>query len=84
MTEFGSVPDTDAGRAEMNRVISHADRNWQSWFYWQYKYYKDFTCSTNPPWEHSFYYPNGTLQYMKVYTLSYPYAYAVCGTPISQ
>lgn len=84
MTEFGSVPETEKGLDEVRRVLRLADKNWQSWFWWQYKYNADSTCSTNPPWEHSLYYPNGTLQFNKVFALSYPYAYAVCGSPIAQ
>lgn len=84
MTEFGSMPDSEQGNSETKRVLDQADKYWQSWFWWQYKYYKDSTSSTNPPWQQSLYYPNGTVQYNKVFTLSYPYAYAICGTPITQ
>jgi hypothetical protein len=55
-----------------------------SWYYWQFKYNMDSTCSTNPPWLHAFYYPNSTLQTEKVQTLASSYAYAICGKYISQ
>ena len=55
-----------------------------SWYYWQFKYNMDSTCSTNPPWLHAFYYPDGSLQQQKVKTLAYSYAYAICGRVIDQ
>lgn len=50
MTEFGSMPDTQIARDEISRVLNEAEKHWQSWFYWQFKYNNDSTCSTNPPW----------------------------------
>lgn len=50
MTEFGSMPDTQVARDEISRVLNQAEKHWQSWFYWQFKYNNDSTCSTNPPW----------------------------------
>ncbi len=38
MTQFGSMPETEAGLAETARVLMEADKHWQSWFWWQYKY----------------------------------------------
>ena len=84
MTEFGSVPESKAGIEEINRVLRYAEKNWQNWYYWQYKNNSDSTCSSNPSWEHAFYYPNGTVQLKKVHALSYPYAYAICGSPVKQ
>ena len=84
MTEFGSVPESKAGIEEINRVLKYAEKNWQNWYYWQYKNNSDSTCSSNPSWEHAFYYPNGTVQLQKVHALSYPYAYAICGNPVKQ
>ena len=55
-----------------------------SWYYWQFKYNSDSTCSTNPPWLHAFYYPNATLQLNKIKVLSYSYAYAICGKFVKQ
>lgn len=40
----------------------NVDKYLTSWYYWQYKYNMDSTCSTSPPWLFSFFYPNGTLQ----------------------
>jgi hypothetical protein len=62
MSEFGSVPNTPEGRAEIKDVVQNVDKYLTSWYYWQYKYNMDSTCSTSPPWLHAFYYPNGTLQ----------------------
>ncbi len=84
MTEFGSVPNNADGLAEINSVTENADKYLISWYYWQFKYNMDSTCSTNPQWLHSFYYPNSTLQTEKVQTLSYSYAYAICGKYIKQ
>ena len=84
MSEFGSVPNTPEGRAEIRDVVKNTDKYLTSWYYWQYKYNMDSTCSTNPQWLHAFYYHNGTLQTQKVKTLSYSYAYAICGSYINQ
>ena len=62
MTEFGSVANTPEGRADLRDVLANADKHLVSWYYWQFKYNMDSTCSTHPPWLFSFYYPNGTLQ----------------------
>lgn len=62
ISEFGSVANTVEGRAELKSVVSHADKYLTSWYYWQFKYNMDSTCSTNPPWLFSFYYPNATVQ----------------------
>lgn len=62
-------------------MLASADRNWQSWFWWQYKRYADFTTLADP-WAQSFFHPDGSEQTKKIFTLSYPYAYAVCGSPI--
>jgi hypothetical protein len=72
------------GRAELKSVVDHADKYLTSWYYWQFKYNKDSTCSTSPPWLFSFYYPNGTTQVEKIRALSYSYAYAICGRFINQ
>jgi hypothetical protein len=65
-------------------VTAQTDKYLMSWYYWQFKYNMDSTCSTNPPWLHAFYYPNGTLQQEKVQTLAYSYAYAICGRVSNQ
>lgn len=83
MTEFGSVPETQIGLNEIERVLSSVEKNWGNWFWWQFKFNADSTC-TGTAWDQSFYYPNGTLQHKKVKLLSHPYAYAVCGSPISE
>lgn len=84
MSEFGSVPNTPEGRAEIKDVVKNVDKYLTSWYYWQYKYNMDSTCSTSPPWLFSFYNPDGTLQEEKVRTLSYSYAYAICGKVLNQ
>lgn len=48
MSEFGSVPNTPEGRAEILDVVKNTDKYLTSWYYWQYKYNMDSTCSTNP------------------------------------
>jgi hypothetical protein len=64
MTEFGGLPTSKSGLDELRRVVGAADANKQSWFWWQYK---SFSKASNREWEHSFFYPNGSLQSPKVF-----------------
>ena len=60
------------------------DMHFRSWTYWQFKYYNDITTAANPGTTESFYDENGNLQSTKVKALARPYAYSICGKPISQ
>lgn len=60
------------------------EMNFRSWTYWQFKYYHDITTAANPGTTQSFYDQFGNLQINKVKALARPYAYAICGEPISE
>jgi len=60
-------------------LTSLADSFFQSWSYWQFKFYNDIT--TQGP-EESFYDSDGNLETDKVKTLSRSYAQAIAGIPI--
>jgi endoglycosylceramidase len=79
ITEFGAVSSSKEGLGEIGRVTGKADTRFQSWAYWQFKYYNDITTVSGPI--EGFYYPNGTLQHAKVKALARTYAPAIAGTP---
>lgn len=60
------------------------EMNFRSWTYWQFKYYHDITTAANPGTTESFYDEYGNLQINKVKALARPYAYAICGVPLSE
>jgi hypothetical protein len=77
MTEFGSVGDQPSDIRLLNKVSSAADEFLQSWFYWTYRSYGDIT--TQNPATETFFYPNGSVQELKVKALSTTYPHAVAG-----
>jgi len=83
LTEFGALSDSILSADEVLRITKFAEDNFQSWIYWQFKYYHDVTTAANPATTESFYYENGTLQSHKIRALSHPYATAICGEPVS-
>jgi endoglycosylceramidase len=83
LTEFGALSDSTGSADEVLRITKFAEDNFQSWIYWQFKYYNDVTTAAKPATTESFYFENGTLQQHKVRALSHPYAYAICGEPVS-
>lgn len=83
LTEFGALSNTNKSAAEIVRLTGDAERNFNSWIYWQFKYYNDITTAARPGTTESFYNVDGSLQAIKVKTLSHPYVYAVCGEPLS-
>ncbi|CAH1791555.1 unnamed protein product [Owenia fusiformis] len=72
LTEFGQdTPDSSANHTsteEMSTVLDHADKNLQSWTYW----------------DSQFFWPNGTVDYNVVKLFSRTYAQAIAGTPTFQ
>jgi endoglycosylceramidase len=64
------------------KVMGLADEHLQSWAYWQYKGYGDFT--TQPGTAEGLWFGNGTLQSEKVKMLSRSYAKAVSGRYVNQ
>lgn len=83
LTEFGALSDSTKSADEVLRITKFAEDNFQSWVYWQFKYFQDVTTAAKPATTESFYFENGTLQTHKVRALTHPYAYAICGEPVS-
>ena len=81
LTEFGACSGSEACLAEISRVADVADAHFQSWAYWQFKYFSDITTVSGPA--ESFYDADGSLQAPKVAALRRTYAAAVAGAPAS-
>eukprot|EP01133_Synstelium_polycarpum_P009145 gene9145-10729_t len=79
MTEFGAVGNVTNAYEMLEAMTTQADDHLQSWAYWQFKYYNDLTTSGS---SESFYLADGTLDIVKVKTLSRTYAQATAGLPI--
>jgi endoglycosylceramidase len=80
ISEFGAM-DQRAEQLDLAaEILDWADSNFQSWAYWQLKFYDDFTTKNK---EESFWDTNGTLEVKKLRTLSRTYAQAIAGVPIS-
>jgi len=77
LTEFGSVGGVDWQMSRLRRLLSARDKLFQSWAYWQFKSYNDFT-SSDP--EEPFY-DGDTVETTKLKTLSRTYARAIGGVP---
>lgn len=63
-------------------IMGLADKYLQSWAYWQYKGYGDFTTQSSTA--EGLWFENGTIQNEKVKMLSRSYAQAVSGRFVSQ
>merc|ERR1719161_1497755 len=79
MTEFGAISGSSSDLAQVDRLLDWADSNFQSWAYWQYKFYHDYTTMNQ---NEAFYDRNGDLEVLKVKTLSRTYAQAIAGVPV--
>ena len=83
LTEFGALSNSYRSSEEVEYITNMAETHFQSWAYWQYKYYEDITTDAQPGSTESFYFDNGTVQATKVKALARPYAYRICGEPVS-
>lgn len=86
LTEWGAyngvtVPGTKPYKDGLE-IGALADDNLQSWIYWQFKGYGDFTTQTDS--SEGLWYRNGTLQASKLFLLSRTYAQAVAGRYVKQ
>jgi len=79
MTEFGACANTEACVHEINSVTDAADDALVSWCYWAFKGFGDYTTTGGPT--EGFYLPDGSLQTLKVGSLTRTYAQIVQGLP---
>jgi endoglycosylceramidase len=79
MTEFGAISGSSSDLANVDRLLDWADSRFQSWAYWQYKFYHDYTTMNQ---NEAFYDRNGDLETLKVQTLSRTYPQAIAGVPV--
>jgi len=79
MTEFGAVSNDTINMELLTWQLEAADSAFQSWTYWQFKYFDDITTAGNNA--ESLYDAQGQLQLNKLATLSRTYAQAIAGFP---
>ena len=48
LTEFGALSNDTGGVDEVHYITKQADRFLQSWSYWQFKLYGDYTTAAKP------------------------------------
>ncbi len=84
LTEFGAIPGHEGANIEMiNHLLDLTASKFNSWAYWQYKFYDNYTTAAVPRESEGFWDGKGNLIEPKVKLLSRPYAYKICGKPIS-
>ena len=81
ITEFGACFNTEACFAEITSLTDAADEALNSWAYWMYKPFNDFTTSCIDDKEGLFE-KDGTLQDKKVRALTRSYVEAFQGEPV--
>ncbi|KAH3759248.1 glycosyl hydrolase family cellulase [Pelomyxa schiedti] len=78
MTEFGAVSgNSSIVIRNLNFLMDLTDKYQQSWAYWQFKKYNDFTTVNGGE---SFYSDDGTIQTEKVAAITRAYPQAIAGT----
>jgi len=78
LTEFGAVGNLTRSIDTLDWIGEAADAFFQSWTYWQFKYFADLTTVGTGE---GFYNKEGVLEDNKVKALSRSYPQAVAGTP---
>ena len=74
LTEFGAISGlTQPGNDHIKYVLDLADNRMQSWSYWQYKYYEDYTTAARPSVCEGFFDDKGNVITEKIRVLSRPY-----------
>lgn len=74
MTEFGAISGlTKVGNEVIRIILDQADQRVDSWSYWQYKYYNDYTTAARPSQCEGFFDADGNLITAKVKELARPY-----------
>ena len=84
MSEFGAISGKPGADIDSTKfLIEVAANKFHSWSYWQFKYYDDYTTHSRPSVDEGFYNGEGALIVDKVAMLARPYAYRICGEPLS-
>jgi len=78
MTEFGALGNLTSSIEDIDWITDAADSFFQSWTYWQFKYFADLTTSGTGE---GFYNKDGVLEENKLKALSRAYPRAIAGTP---
>ncbi|CAD8199908.1 unnamed protein product [Paramecium pentaurelia] len=81
LTEFGALPNEPFAKDILNGLLYKADKYLQSWAYWQYKGYNDFTTASNM-YDEGIFNQDGSLQNYKMEALVRPYAQQICGSKV--
>lgn len=81
LTEFGACYNSDACAQEINSVADAADAALNSWAYWMYKPFNDFTTTCKDQQEGLFE-ADGKIQEKKVGALTRAYVTAFQGKPV--
>ncbi|CAD8203245.1 unnamed protein product [Paramecium pentaurelia] len=77
LTEFGALENDEDSIYILNYILDKADSYQQSWAYWQYKGYYDYTTMSTM-YEEGLFNEDGTFQNKKIISLKRPYAYQIC------
>jgi endoglycosylceramidase len=79
LTEFGAITGSRDEISHVTRLLEWADSRFQSWAYWQYKYFHDITTINH---NEAIFNPDGQVEPPKVRMLSRTYAQATAGLPV--
>eukprot|EP00929_Paragymnodinium_shiwhaense_P109254 TRINITY_DN7563_c0_g1_i1.p1 TRINITY_DN7563_c0_g1~~TRINITY_DN7563_c0_g1_i1.p1 ORF type:complete len:554 (+),score=122.00 TRINITY_DN7563_c0_g1_i1:81-1742(+) len=79
MTEFGAIGENEEDLHNIERLLQMMESNGQSWAYWSFKDFHDFTTMSK---EGPLFDEEGNVQMKKLHMLTRTYAPAVAGTPI--
>lgn len=84
LTEFGAISGAPGpGLDTMEYLVERVAKNFHSWAYWQYKFYKDFTTCARPSDEEGYVDVKGEIFVDKMRILARPYAHQICGEPLT-
>jgi endoglycosylceramidase len=78
LTEFGAVANATTGVEMIDHLLDLADRHIQSWAYWAYKLFGDFTTQGSGE---SMFASDGSAETNKLASLTRTYATAIAGVP---
>ncbi|CAD8101706.1 unnamed protein product [Paramecium primaurelia] len=81
LTEFGSLPNEPFAQNILSFMLDKADNYLQSWAYWQYKGFNDYTSSSSML-DESIFNEDESLQKHKIQALVRPYAQSICASKI--